>query len=134
MATRSANPVLGRVVPDHNTSEIVLATGARTTTQTGSDIENLSARACHLVVSTTTIGTGSITPKIQGKDANGIYYDILVGAAITTDTTTVLKVGPSFTAAANAVANDALPATIRIVVTANNANSAIYSVGLNLIP
>jgi hypothetical protein len=37
------------------------------------------------------------------------------------------------TAAANVAASDLLPRTYQIVITANNANSATYSVGANLI-
>lgn len=116
--------------PNVNESQVILASAARTTTQTGSDITSNGYNACHLVVDVTSAGTGSITPKIQGKDANGIYYDILVGAAITSNGTNVIKLGPGMTPVANAVATDYLPKTFRVVITANNANSVTYSVGL----
>lgn len=82
----------------------------------------------------TTVGTGSVTLDIQGKDpVSGKYYSILTGAAVTTNSTNVYKIHPGLTAAANAVANDMLPRTYRVVVTANNANSATYSVGAMLV-
>jgi hypothetical protein len=116
----------------NNQSAVELASAARTTTQTGADRTNHNSRALHVVVDVTVAGTGSITPKIQGKDANGIYYDLLVGTAIIANGTTVLKIGPGITAAANAAASDFVPRTFRIVVTADNANPVTYSVGYEL--
>lgn len=107
----------------------VLASAARTTTQTVADRTNNGYLGVHVTVDVTSAGTGSITPKLQGKDANGIYYDVLVGAAITSTGTTVLKVYPGASPVANGVANDYLPAVWRVVVTANNANTMTYSVG-----
>lgn len=81
----------------------------------------------------TVVGTGSVTLTIQGKDpATGNYYTLLVGAAVTTNVANKYTVFPGATAAANATANDILPPIIRFVVTANNANSATYSLGMNL--
>ena len=103
-----------------------------TTTQTGADITNPAARGIKVVVVTTVIGTGSITLTIQGKDpASGTYYTILVGAAIVTNTTNVYTVYPGLTPAANVTASDVLPQTWRLLVTANNANAATYTVGFS---
>lgn len=113
-------------------SSVVLASAARTTTQTGADTDSRGSRSCHLIVDVTSAGTGSITPKIQGKDANGVYYDILVGTAITSNGTNVLKVGLGMTPVANAVATDQLPKNFRVIITANNANAMTYSVGVEL--
>lgn len=115
-----------------NQQVIELASGSRTTTQTGADRTNHNARGIHVSLDMTVVGTGSVTPKIQGKDANGIYYDLLVGAAITTNVMTVLKLAPGLAAVANAAANDLLPRTFRVVVTANNANAATYSLAYSL--
>lgn len=106
---------------------------ARTITQTSDDFRNVSSRGIHVVLDMTVVGTGSVTLTIQGKDvASGKYYTLLAGAAVTTNSTNVYKVGPALTAAANAVANDIVPAVFRLLVTANNANAATYSVGLAL--
>lgn len=108
----------------------LLASAARTTTQNGADTTNYNNRGIVVVLDMTTVGTGSVTLAIQGKDSvSGKYYTLLAGAAVTTDSTNVYKVYPGLTAAANAVASDVLPATFRVIVTANNANSATYSVG-----
>ena len=113
-----------------NVDEIELASASRTTTQTGPDERNSYHRGLYVVLDMTTVGTGSVTLTIQGKDiASGKYYTVLAGAAVTTNSTNIYKVYPGLTASANAVANEVLPSTYRILVTANNANAAVYSVG-----
>ena len=103
-----------------------------TTTQTGADMVNPEARGVKVVIVTTVIGTGSITLTIQGKDpGSGNYYTLLAGAAVTTNTTNIYTVYPGLTAAANVTASDVLPQTWRLLVTANNANAATYTVGFS---
>lgn len=97
--------------------------------QDGTDIEFL-----HIIIDVTAVtATPALTVRIQGKDpASGKYYDILVSTAIATVSTTVLKVGPGLTAAANLVANDIVPSIWRVTVTHGDTDSATYSVGANL--
>lgn len=109
----------------------ILASASRTTTQTSDDYQG--GTALHLIVNMTTVGTGSVTPKIQGKGNLGTYYDILVGSAITTDGVNVLKVGVGLAPVANGSAADFLPSTWRVVVTANNANAATYTVSASVL-
>lgn len=117
-----------------NQEATLLASAARTTTQTGSDITNLSANALVVVLDMTVVGTGSVTVTIEGKDsASGKYRTLLAGSAVTTNSTNTYKVGPTVAAAANSIAQDYLPPVFRITVTANNANSATYSVGYALV-
>jgi hypothetical protein len=114
-------------------SVILLASAARTTTQTSADITLYNEQSIDVILDMTVVGTGSVTVTINGKDpASGKYYALLAGAAVITNVTNVYRVGRGLLAAANAVANFSLPRTIQIVVTANNANSAVYSVGYNL--
>lgn len=81
----------------------------------------------------TTVGTGNVTLTINGKDqASGKYYLILAGAAVSSNSTNRYKVGPNIGASANAIAQDYLPKTIQLVVTANNANSSVYSLGYSI--
>lgn len=121
-------------MPIHD-SRTLYASAARTTTQTGTDQTNQGHRGLHLVIDVTAVtDTPSITPKIQGKDSNGIYYDILVGSAITATGTTVLKVYPGITAVANGAASDVLPAVWRVLLTVADADSATYSVSAVLLP
>lgn len=117
-----------------NTDVTLLASAARTTSQTGDDQTNYNARGLQVVLDMTVVGTGSVTLTIQGKDvASGKYYTLLAGAAVTTNSTNVYKVFPGSTVTANVSANDVLPRTWRIITTANNANSATYSVGASVV-
>lgn len=119
----------------NNEEATLLASASRTTTQTGADITNYNGLAAVVVVlDMTTVGTGSVTLTIEGKDtASGKYYTLLAGAAVVTNSTNRYMVSPHIAAAANAIAMDILPRKFRINVTANNANAATYSVGYNLI-
>lgn len=110
-----------------------LASASRTTTQTLTDIDTTGCAFLNVVLDMTTVGTGSVTLTINGKDpASGKYYLILSGAAVITNSTNRYKVGPNVTASANAIAQDYLPKTIQLVVTANNANAATYSLGYSI--
>jgi hypothetical protein len=105
-----------------------------TTTQTGTDQTNYNGRGVIVVLDMTNVGTGSVTITIQGKDvASGKYYTLLAGAAVVTNVTNVYTVYPAVTAAANVSANSPLPRTWRVVVTANNANPASYTVGASVL-
>jgi len=125
---------MGKTVYVGQTREFtILPSASRTTTQTSADIQVDAAETAIVVLDMTTVGTGSVTMTIQGKDsASGKYYTILAGAAVITNSTNRYRVGKNITAAANSIAQDYLPAVIRILVTANNANAAVYSVGLVL--
>lgn len=117
-----------------NVASALLPSAARTVTTSSADQQNQFGRYVHVTVDMTAVGTGSITMTIEGRDpASGKYYTILASAAIVTNVTNVYKVGPSLTAAANAVANDVIPTIWRITVTANNANPATYSVGYAIV-
>lgn len=116
-----------------DTAALVNAVGA-TTTQTGADQVNYNGRGVKVVLNMATIGTGSVTLAIQGKDAaSGQYYAILTGAAIVGNSVNVYTVYPGLPATANVSANDLLPRTWRVVVTANNANATTYTVGASVI-
>jgi hypothetical protein len=115
---------------DLNASETVLNAVGATASQNSPDLTNADGSGVQVFVNTTVIGTGSITVAIQGKDAgSGTYYTILSSAAIVTNVFTVLTVYPGVTAATNASVSACLPRVWRILVTANNANPANYSVG-----
>lgn len=116
-----------------DTGALITASGA-TTTQTGTDQTNYNGRGLKVVLNMTVVGTGSVTLSIQGKDsASGVYYTILTGAAVTTNSTTIYTVYPGITATANVSASDILPRTWRVLVTANNANPTTYTVGASVI-
>lgn len=123
------------VKPDFqvNHTYTLLASASRTTTQTSADLINSAGRFLHVILDMTTVGTASVTVTINGKDpTSGKYYLLLAGAAVTTNSTNVYKVGPGLPATANVSANDMVPRVFQIVVTANNANAGVYSVGYSL--
>lgn len=73
--------------------------------------------------------TPSVVFTIKGHDpVASTSYDILASAAITGTGLTVLKVHPSLTASANAVAKDILPAAISVTATHADTDSITYSV------
>lgn len=118
-----------------NNDITVLASAARTATLQSSDITNYNAKGLHLVINVTAASaTPSVVFTIQGKDAlSSAYYTILASAAITGTGTTVLRVFPGATAAANLAANDILPRTWRVDATHADADSITYSVGASVI-
>lgn len=117
-----------------NSDYTLLASAARTITTNSPDQANYNARGLKLVFNMSNVGTGSVTVKIQGKDSiSGTYYDLLTGAAVITNVLNVYTMYPGMTAVANVSSNDILPRVWRIVATANNANSATYSVSASVI-
>lgn len=114
----------------------VFASGAHTVTQTQVNQTNNTARGIKVVLDMTDVTSGpSVTLEINGYDvASGKSYTILSGAAVTTVSTNVYTIYPGLAAVTNSVADDVLPHTWQITVTANNANSGSYSVGASLIP
>jgi hypothetical protein len=113
----------------NNGQTTLLASSSRTATISSADQTNYNARGLHVVLDVTVAGTGSITLTIEAKDSlSGKYYTLLAGVAVTTISTNVYKVYPGLAAAANSVANDVVPRTYRVTITANNANAITYSV------
>jgi hypothetical protein len=122
-------------MPVQLVSDVGLAIPAgATTTQTSPDFGNSSARGLTVILDMTTVGTGSVTLSIQGKDrTSGKYYTLLTGAAVTTNVTNRYTIYPGYPVVANVSANEVLPAIWRIVCTANNANAATYTVGATML-
>jgi hypothetical protein len=114
----------------------ILPSGARTATPDTQEFELPSgAVALHVVLDVTAIvTTPSITVTVAGIDrVSGKAYTLLASAAVTATGTTVLKIGPGLTAAANLVANDYVPSVVRVTVAHGNANSITYSAAANVI-
>jgi hypothetical protein len=98
---------------DHRTLHTL--TAAVAATYNGADQHNPSGFGIHVTVDITNI-TGTLTVTIQGKDpASGKYYTLLASAPLAAVATTVLKVFPGATVAANLAANDILPDTFRVI-------------------
>lgn len=74
--------------------------------------------------------TPSVVFTIAGVDpASDTAYTILASAAITGTGTTVLRIHPELTAAANTIAKDVLPQAVKITATHADADSITYSLG-----
>jgi hypothetical protein len=118
-----------------NAPVTVLASAARTATNNSADFTNYNGRGLHVVIDATAASaTPSVVATIQGKDElSGKYYTILASAAITGISTTILKVYPGITAAANLSVSDILPRTWRVSVAHGDADSITYSIGASVI-
>ena len=119
-----------------SSSQIVLASAARTTTFTSADIPVAYARAIDVIVDETVNAgsAGSMTCTINGKDpASGKYYLLLSGAAIVAVATNTYSIGIGLPVTTNVSTNVAIPSVIQIVLTFANANPVTCSVGLNMI-
>lgn len=113
----------------------VLASAARTATVASEIFTNSDYRGIDLVINVSAAaGTPSVVFTIQGFDSlSASYYTILASAAITGTGATVLRVYPGCIAAANTVANYALPRFWRVNAVHANADSITYSVGFSAI-
>lgn len=119
----------------NNTDITLLASAARTASNDTADQTNYNGRGVHIVIDVTAIAaTPSVVFTVQGKDAlSGKYYTLLASTAIVGTGTTVLRIFPGATAAANLTANDILPRTWRVSIAHDNADSITYSVGASVI-
>lgn len=124
----------GPIPPGRADTLVVLASAARVATVNSSDFGNPGAKGLHLAIDVTAVTlTPSITVTIQGKDpVSGKYYTILASAAIVAIGTTVLKVYPGITVAANLSVSDFLPRHWRVAVTHADTDSITYSIGASL--
>lgn len=100
-----------------------------------SNIEFNNIQGLVVVIDCTAIDASpSVVFTIEGKDpTSGKYYSILASAAIVGTGTTVLRVHPELTAAANTVAKDMVPAVWRITATHADSDSITYSVGASMV-
>jgi hypothetical protein len=114
----------------------VYASAARTATPTASTLTAHGRQRLYLVIDVTAGAAGfSVTPTIDGYDSiSGKWWTVLTGAAIAGTGTTVLKIGPGLTPAANVCVADVLPSAWRVVMTHADAKSITYSVAAKLHP
>lgn len=106
----------------------LLALTAANANVSGADQSNHFNSGIVVVVDITAIsGAGaSLVITIEGKDpVSGKYYTILASAALTATGTTVLRVYPTLTAAANLTINSILPKTYRVRATIAGTTPAV---------
>ena len=123
---------MANVISRAQRSHTVYASAARTATPDTVELELPGGTQYVSAVLDVTAVTSSpdLVLKIEGVDrVSGKVWTLLADASVSTVSTSTLFVGPHLTAAANAVANVAVPPVIRFTVTHGNANSATYTVG-----
>jgi len=125
--------------PRNNVDVTLLASAARTTTQTSADIVAYNCQAIILTLDVTaTGGTISLTPTINYKDpASGKYIQLLAGTTVAATGTTTYVIDPrlvSGTPPWTKTVPSALGRIFQVVITVGNANSQTYSVGYTLVP
>lgn len=90
--------------------------------------------ALTVILDSTAVGTATLLMTIDGKDkTSGKYYNLLTGAAISTNATTRYKISPYLANVVNATANDLVPVIFRITVTQGGTGNATYSLGYTLL-
>jgi hypothetical protein len=120
-----------------NDSLLALNLVAAAVSVSSADMDNLSSMAAQVVVDITAItGTApTLVVTVEGKDpASGKYYPLIVSASLVAVSTTVLRVFPGATAAANLAVNDFVPKVFRVSATIAGTTPAItarISVNLN---
>lgn len=116
-----------------NIHSSALNVAGSTVTQTTQDFTNEYGAGAEVYLNVSNAGTGSITLTIQGKDpTSGVYYTVLSGAAVTTNSFNKYQVFPGAATTANVSVNDLMPFKWRVVVTSNNSNPMTYSVGVTV--
>ena len=108
--------------------------GARTASVNTDPVHSPDAIAIHVIIDVTAVAsTPSIVPTIQGYAAqSGVWYDILVGNAITATGTTVLKVGLNIAPSVNSAAQDLIPEQWRVEMVAADSDSITYTIEYNM--
>lgn len=118
-----------------NTSNSLIASAARTAGIASSTLTNYNGRGIKIVTDITAAsGTGGLTIQLQIFDAvSGKFVTVLQSALTIAISTVVLTLYPGIAAVANVSANDVLPRSYRINVTAGDGSSYTYSVGVHSI-
>ncbi len=113
-----------------------IPSAAYTASQVNSpDMGNSSYLGGQFIINVSAYTSGSYTVKLQGKDpVSGVYYDILVGTALSSTGITILKLYPGIATSANAAASDVLPQTWRVQLNGAATPSMTLSVDAVLYP
>lgn len=109
--------------------QILMASAARTATHSIT-FNTTCLGGVFIIDCTAATDTPSVVFTIAGVDpASDKAWTILASAAITGTGTTVLRVHPELTAAANTIAKDMLPHAIKVTATHADTDSITYSLG-----
>jgi hypothetical protein len=118
-----------------NTQIEILASGARTIETATADQTNTMYKGVVVSLNVTLddAGAAGLTINVQGKTADGAYYNILTSAAVAAVGTTVYSVYAGMTELANLRSGHPLPVTWRVLVEVGDANAMTYSLSADLI-
>lgn len=118
-----------------NVAGIALASTAQTAASVVSaDIQNPYWRGGIFVVNVSAYTSGTYTVTVQGQDVlTGAYYTILASAALGATGTTVMRVYPGITVAANLSVAEPLPRVFRVTLTGASTPVATLSVSYTLV-
>jgi hypothetical protein len=119
--------------PVENKSGILLASAARTVATSSADIKNLTGKGLFVHFKTTAGTAGySVVLKIEGKNAAGVYYTLLEGAAVTGTSDNLYSVAPWAAEVANVSTTKMVPRELRVTVTPADNKSVTYGVYYDL--
>jgi hypothetical protein len=115
--------------------QTLFASAARTASPTAATFDKGRAERLMVVINVTALAaTPSVVPRIDYFDeASGTWTTLLTGAALTTVSKVILRVGPGMPVTANVSANDGLPERLRVDMSHADADSITYSVGAHLL-
>lgn len=120
----------------NRTLRAMTLTGVTASPSNGDTLENLSSQSAHIIINITALTgtTPTATFTVQGYDeSSNTYYTMLVSTALNATGQTILKIGPSVTAAANLALNDFIPKFFRVVcVLGGTTPNITATVGVNL--
>lgn len=120
-----------------NSSLLALNLAASAANSDSGKLDNTGASGAHIVIDITAITgtTPTATFTVEGYDpVSGKYYTLLASAALNATGTTVLRIFPGATVAANLAANDVMPRTFRIRSTiAGTTPTVTATVAVNLL-
>lgn len=117
-----------------NKQLVVFPSVSRTASPNADQQANRFYRGVDIIIDITAVpGGDTVTFNVEGLDpASGKWYSILSSTALVGIGTTVLRIYPSLTAAANATANSVLPCAWRVRPSHSGSGAFVYSVGANL--
>lgn len=119
------------IYPDRVVSALTQTASAVSTN--GNDFDTATGKGLIVTIDVTTLTAGTVTITVEGKDeVSGKYYTLLASTAIAATGTTVLRIYPGLTAAANAVANDITPSKCRVRSTIVTGPTT-FTVGVNVV-
>lgn len=117
----------------YNEQRTLLASAERTAAASSADQTNRMCRGIFVHFKVTAGDAGfSATLKIEGKNAAGVYFTLLEGAAVTAVSDNLYTVAPWATNTANVSTAKSVPKEFRVTVTPADTKAITYGVYCDL--